>query len=219
MARGRRSPLIVIEAIDAGGSQTQTDLLVRHLKRAGYQPVALHFPQADRATGQIIYRKFLHARLPDFSRREQALLYIQDFFSRVEDIQRWRSRGHTVIVADRYCTSTMAYQTVGMNRRARRRLMTWITRLCYQGTPSLPRPDLVIFIDTPVAIAVAHLAGRRRDYFEHQRRLISIRASYLALARERTWPIVPGVDDRGRQRPRRAIHTDVWSLVTPRLSS
>ena len=76
------NPFIVIETLDAGGSQTQTDRLARRLEKEGYQPHQYHFPQEDRATGRLIYDKFL---LPKkrFSKREQALLYIQDFFSKI----------------------------------------------------------------------------------------------------------------------------------------
>src|SRR3989344_9392863 len=94
-----KQPFIVLEALDAGGSQTQTDLLCARLKKEGYIPHQYHFPQEDRATGRIIYHKFLlykkaspparggaggGGRIP-VSKREQALLYIQDFFSKQEE--------------------------------------------------------------------------------------------------------------------------------------
>lgn len=81
------NPFIVLEALDAGGSQTQTDLLTKRLKKEGYKPHQYHFPQEDRATGRIIYDKFLlYKNKFPFSKREQALLYIQDFYSKNEEL-------------------------------------------------------------------------------------------------------------------------------------
>lgn len=81
-------PFIVIEALNAGGKTTQFNLLSGALKKAGFKVRQYHFHQRDQATGQLIEKKFLHNNSPQarFTRREQALLYIQDFFTRAQDI-------------------------------------------------------------------------------------------------------------------------------------
>lgn len=212
----QRRPFLVLEALDAGGSRTQTSLLVRRLHKEGYKPLQLHFPQEDRATGQLIYEKFLHhGRAKSFSRREQALLYIQDFFSRAEDM--WAvlsaSRGKGIVVSDRFCTSTMAYQTIGVSGKARRKLLDDITWLCWKGQPRLPEPDMVIFLDIAVETSLRHLKGRRKDYFENRAKLAAIRRSYLQLAREQGWIIINSMDAKGKQRSKAAIREDVWQSV------
>ena len=79
---------IVIESIDAAGGSTQAKLLADRLQKTGYDVLSLHFPQEDAPTGQLIYEKFLRNKNKlKLTRREQALLYIQDFFSRAEDIR------------------------------------------------------------------------------------------------------------------------------------
>lgn len=214
----KRHPFIVVEALDAGGSQTQTNRLAERLGQAPYEVLQLHFPQEDRATGRLIYDKFLlSGRAATFSRREQALLYIQDFFARADEIASWRQRPGHVVVSDRFCTSTFAYQTIGLTGRARQAMIDWLTWLCFDGTPALPRPDVVVFIDTPVAVSLQRLRDKKRDFFETQQKLTAIRRSYLRTADEQGWHIVSGVDAKGVERTRDELAAQIWQLVEPRL--
>lgn len=209
----KKNPFIVIEALDAGGSQTQTDWLVKRLKKEGYQPHQYHFPQQERATGQIIYDKFLlHKNKWPFTRREQALLYIQDFFSRAEDIkgQLDNKKGKNPVVSDRFYTSTLAYQTIGLTGAKRDKIIQWIKWLCQKDSPALPKPDAVIFLDTPVDISLGHLAKKKKDFFENKQKLTAIHSSYLRVAKEDKWIVINGVNEQGKQRTIKDIHEEVW---------
>lgn len=218
-------PFIVIEALDAGGSQTQTNELVKHLKREGLKPLQLHFPQEDRPTGEFIYGKFLNTHnAPKLSRREQALIYIQDFFSRVDDIQAAREaspKGGTadkkfLVISDRFYTSTMAYQTMGLSGEPRRAMLKWIEFLCFGPIPKLPKPDLVILLDTPPKVSLHHLRNQPKNYHENLPKLKAIRKSYLTLAREQKWVVINSMKS-GSQRPIKDIHQEVWGHVKPLL--
>lgn len=220
MSKNHR-PFIVIEALDAGGSQTQTDLLAKRLKREGLQPHQYHFPQEDRATGRLIYDKFLlHRNREPFSRREQALLYIQDFFSQADDMRRIVEKGSKkdIIVSDRYCTSTMAYQTIGLSGLPRKKMMEWLTWLCWKGTPALLRPTVVLFLDTPVDISLKRLEGKKKDFFETKQKLTAIRASYLKVAQQQKWVIINSVDTSNQQRTKQDIHQEVWAHTSKLLA-
>jgi dTMP kinase len=209
-------PFIVIEALDAGGSQTQTNMLAARLKKEKYIPHQYHFPQEDFPTGRLIYDKFLlyHNKRP-FSRREQALLFIQDFFSRSGEMHRIVEKGKKkdVIVSDRYCTSNMSYQTIGLSGKQRKNMIDWIAWLCWKGQPALPKPDLVILLDTPVDISLQHLASKKKDYHENREKLTAFRRSYVALAREQKWVVITSANEEGRQRSKKDIHEEVWQHV------
>ncbi len=210
-------PFIVIEALDAGGSQTQTNLLVRRLKRENYTPHQYHFPQSDGATGRLIYNKFLHDHnRHGFSKREQALLYVQDFYSRADEFWHIIKKGtkREVVVSDRYCTSTMAYQTAGLAGHSRRQMLDWLVWLCWQGTPRLPKPDAVIFLNTPVEITLGHLASKKRDYHENRAKLTMFRRNYIKIAREQAWILINSVNEKGTQRTKQDIHREVWQRVS-----
>lgn len=215
-----KNPFVVIEALDAGGSQTQSDLLAERFKETDYRVLQLHFPQEDRATGKLIYEKFLLKKNEKpFTRREQALLYIQDFYSRAEDIRTALSSGETknVVVSDRYCTSTMAYQTIGLTGQERVAMLEWLTWLCYEGTVQLPKPSLTLFLDTPVDVSLRRLAQKKKDYFETQEKLIAIRDSYLVLAKKQKWHVMSSVNREAQERTREELHEEIWQVVTTHL--
>jgi len=209
------NPFIVFEAINAAGKTTQFNLLLEKLKQAGYNTYSIHFHQRERATGQLIENKFLHSQTKKFTRREQALIFIQDFFSRSEDIYKTlNQKGKSIVVLDRFYSSTMAYQTIGLSGSQRQHMLNWMSWLCEKGEPKLPKPNLVILLDTPVDISVSHLkTNQKKDYFENRKRLIAIRRSYLALAKERRWTIINSVDEQGKQRTIPDIHQEIWSKI------
>lgn len=211
-------PFIVIEALDAGGSQTQTDALAERLQREGRKVVQLHFPQEDRPTGKFIYGKFLNTHnAPRLTRREQALIYMQDFFSRSDDIEAAREK--SIVISDRFYTSTMAYQTMNLSGKTRRQMLDWIKFLCFSGTPKLPKPDLIIFLDTPPQISLRHLRNQPKNYHENLPKLQAIRRSYRMLAKEQGWAVINSMDglprakSRGQQRPIQDIHAEIWQHV------
>lgn len=214
------NPLIVLEAINAAGKTTQFNLLLKKLEKTGYKPYSLHFHQRNKPTGQVIENKFLHDKTSSFSRREQALLYIQDFFSAVEGIYKaLNQKGKNVVVLDRFYTSTMAYQTIGLTGEKRKKTLNWIRDLCLKGEPALPKPNLVIFLDTPVSISLGHLVETNKDYFENKQKLINLRRSYLKLAQEQKWIVINGVDEHGEQRTIQDIHEKIWWHVNQLLKT
>lgn len=220
MSAKPQNPFIVIESNDAGGGSTQTALLSKALKRRGYAVLSHHFPQHDQPTGQVVYEKFLKTKnAPGLNRREQALLYIQDFFSGAPVIQQHLAQSKkAAVVSDRFYGSTLAYQTIGLTGKKRRAMLTWISNLCEGKPPALPRPHLVILLDLPVAISLKHLKQRHRDYFENKAKLTAIRRSYIRLAKEQKWTIINSVDVQGQQRSKEDIHQEIWSLVAPFVS-
>lgn len=218
MSTKKPNPFIVIEALDAGGSQTQTNLLAERLKADKYDILQLHFPQEDRATGRLIYDKFLLSKNKGkFSRREQALIYLQDFYARYEDIVRARavSNKRSIVLSDRFCTSTFAYQTIGLTGKKRQAMLNWLLWLAWENTPALPKPDAVIFLDTPVAVSLQRLKDKPKDYFETKTKLTAIRNSYLKISHEQKWHVINSVDEAGIERSRQDLHEAVWQVVTP----
>ncbi|HSX25218.1 MAG TPA: dTMP kinase, partial [Candidatus Andersenbacteria bacterium] len=189
--------------------------------KEGYIPHQYHFPQEDKATGRIIYDKFLlYQNKEPFSRREQALLFIQDFFSKQEELNEIITNGKkkSVVVSDRFAMSTMAYQTIGLTGNARKKMIDWITWLCYKGKPVLPKPDIVLFLDTPVEISLLRLKNKKKDFHENREKLTAFRNSYLKVAKEQKWIVFNSVDENGEQRTREELHEEIWSAVHKRLT-
>jgi dTMP kinase len=110
-----------------------------------------------------------------------------------------------VVIADRFTSSTMAYQ--GYGRGLDREL---IERLDREATGGL-EPDLTVFLDLPVEVALARKGGGPGDNFDdapldfHRR----IHRGYSALAASDTegWLVVDG------QRPPEEISRQIWAKV------
>lgn len=220
MPKKKQRPFVVIEALDAGGSQTQTDALVKRLKKEKYKPLQLHFPQEDRPTGKFIYGKFLDVHNEfDFTRREQALIYIQDFFARKADIEKaLAGPKKSLVVSDRFYTSTMAYQSAGLSNLKRDTMLEWIRNLVELSEPALPKPTRVIFLDTTPGVSLHHLRNQSKNYHEKLSKLIMFRKSYLALAREqKNWVVINSMTRQGAQRSIEDIHAEVWRKIKPLL--
>jgi len=211
----KQNPFIVIESIDGAGGSTQADLLAKAAKKNGAKVRQYHFPQEDSATGRVVYGKFLDIKNKlSLSNRERALLYIQDFYSRADEMhQLQNSSTKNFILTDRYYTSTLAYQSVGLSGKKRSERIEWLKDLCERGAPRLLKPTKVIFLDTPVDISMKHLKKGVRDFYENKRKQIRIRNSYLRLATEEKWHIINSVDDAGEQRSIKDIHQEIWSVA------
>ena len=95
---------IVFEGLDGAGTETLSKKLLSYLKK----PVKrIHYPDYQREMGRIIH-KYLHRKY-DFPVEVQFFLYLSDFAKDVEKINKWLKEGK-IVIADRYFTSTLAYQ-------------------------------------------------------------------------------------------------------------
>lgn len=185
---------IVLEGIDQSGKKTQTQLLVRELRRQGFKTSALSFPIYGSSSGREI-RAFLEGR-----RR-----YPSEAVHMLYSLNRWENRdaiifklgGSEFLVADRYTGSNLAY---GL---ARGLDLSWLVAL----DKGLPVPDAVILLDVPVPSSF-HRKAANRDIHERNRNLLlRVRTNYLRLGKRFHWKIVKGTG------PAKTVHIEVWNAI------
>ena len=219
--------LVAIEGIDGAGKGTQAARVAETAAAAGHSVASFSFPLYDgnpfsRAVADYLNGEFGGA--DDVHPELAGLLYAGD---------RFHARPHLVaalaendlVVCDRYVASNAAHQGAKLAGEARRRLLEWLDAVEY-GEFALPRPQLVVLLDAPVALA-RELVGRKqaRGYTtleadiheadaEHGR---ATREVYLELARDTTWRIVAAAGDDGAPRDVEAVAGDVWAAVEPLL--
>jgi len=99
--------LIVIEAIDGGGTETQSKMLLDYLKNKNISAERICYPDYEQPIGKLIH-EYLHRKF-ELSPAVQVLLHIADFTKDAVRIKQWLEEGKMVI-ADRYITTTIAYQ-------------------------------------------------------------------------------------------------------------
>ncbi|RLS43128.1 MAG: hypothetical protein DWH81_03095 [Planctomycetota bacterium] len=110
-----------------------------------------------------------------------------------------------VLILDRYVPSNIAHQAGKKTGEARRELVGWIEKIEYELF-GLPRPDLVVLLDTPTEVSQEFIARKAQRTYTTQAAdmqesdtsyLSRVRTAYCELAAERQWAIVPVVNEQG----------------------
>jgi len=148
-----KGKLIVIEGSDGAGCGTQTELLKEKLNAKLSQPVLhIRYPNFNSPIGVTIH-KFLHEELqltPDM----QFFIYSLDMIKDMKEIRN-ALEGGRIVLADRYFTSTLAYQ-------------------CSQGFPiekalkfadlfDIVKPDLIIYLKVSAETAMKRKQKEKVD--------------------------------------------------------
>jgi dTMP kinase len=220
--------LLAIEGIDGSGKGTQAARLVETATAQGHRVATFSFPLYDdnpfsRAVADYLNGAFggageVHPELA-------GLLYACD---------RWHARPRLVeaiansdlVVLDRYVGSNLAHQGSKLAGEARDRLIDWLLEVEF-GEFALPRPDLVLLLDAPPALA-RELVGRKstrayttltEDIHESDTaHTDATREVYLDLARREGWRVVGTAGEDGAVRDVDEIAGEIWAAVEPLLS-
>src|SRR3954470_1203042 len=220
--------LLAIEGIDGSGKGTQSGRLCETAAARGYRAASFSFPLYDgnpfsRAIADYLSGEFGAA--DDVHPELAALLYAGDrFHARPRLLAALEE--HDLVVCDRYVASNAAHQGAKLTGAAPRRLLDWLEEVeC--GEFGLPRPDLVVLLDAPVALA-RELVGRKaaRGYTTLEADIHeadaghsgATREVYLELADRGVWRVVQTADDGGSLRDVDEIASEVWSAVEPLLA-
>ena len=216
------SLLVVIEGIDGSGKGTQASRLRERLEQRGLRVGLLSFPRYSETffgqrIGDFLNKKFgeLHEVDPFLA----ALLYAGDRLESKAELNRLLTSSD-VLILDRYVPSNIAHQAGKRTGAERQQLADWIEKIEYD-IHGLPRPDLVVLLDTPADVSKDLIARKaQRDYTDAAADmqeadtdyLSRVRTAYRELALERHWAIVP-VTESNELRAIEAITTDIEALV------
>ena len=193
---------IVFEGGDGSGKSTQARSLLRRLRRRGVKVLRTHEPGGT-PLGQSLRRllKSGEAMTPV----SELMLFEAARAQLVQNVIRPFLEQGGVVIADRFTSSTMAYQ--GYGRGLDREL---IDRLNREATGGL-EPDLTVFLDLPVETALARKGGGSGDNFDDApvdfHRRIHRGYSALAAADPGGWLVLDG------QRPPEELSRDIWARV------
>ena len=164
--------LVVLEGLDGAGKSTQVKKLRNYLESLFGSIEYIHFPRYDAPVYGDLISRFLRG---DFGGNEAvhpqlvALLFAEDRHGAAPEMKKILSEGGTVLL-DRYVYSNIAYQCAKVRNEAEaENLRNWIFNTEY-GNFELPKPDLNIFLDVPIAFVEQKLknsrGGEDREYLE-----------------------------------------------------
>jgi dTMP kinase len=145
---------VAFEGGEAAGKSTQAARLVERIS-------ALHTREpGGTAAGAAIRALFLDPSTGDLDPRAEALLMAADRAQHVATVIRPALQAGQHVVTDRYLYSSVAYQAHarGLEPTDVRNISLWATRDL--------EPDLVVFLDVPVAMARARVHDVAPDRME-----------------------------------------------------
>ena len=187
--------LIAIDGIDQSGKETQTRLLVRRVRKEGFQCTRWNFP---------VYQTTLGGHLRAYlTRREHPnthvihLLYAANKWEVARRIEKQLNEGQ-IVVANRYTPSNLAYGIAhGLS-------LEWLNTL----ETGLPKPSKVIILNIPVATSFSRKRLRRDIHEENSTYLERVRRTYIQLSRRYHWEVI-----NGETSPQR-VHSEIWKSVS-----
>lgn len=216
---GKKGRLIVLDGSDGSGKATQTKLLVKYLRKTGVIVHTLDFPQYKANFFGGFVGECLRGEYGDFvglDPKIASVIYAADRFESRKKLDKWLAAGCTVVL-DRYVSANQIHQGGKIaDARKRNAFLMWLDRMEY-GIFELPRADMTIYLDVPVAVSRKLLAqsGKAQDAAEQNTTYLeNSRKSAIRLARSQIGWTRINCAPRNNLRSIEDIHTEIISTVT-----
>ena len=197
----KKGKLIVIDGTDGSGKATQTALLQKKLRQAGYRVKVEDFPQYGQKSAGLV-EEYLNGRYgtaKELGPLIPSLFYAADRFAAKARIRENLKRGF-IVISNRYVTASMGHQGGKIkSQAARTKFYKWLFDLEY-GMFEIPKPHLNVILHMPAKVAqklVDHkaarkyLKGKKRDL--HEKDLGHLRAAertYLEIGNKFGYPVI-----------------------------
>lgn len=159
-----KGTLIVLEGIDGSGKSTQYRRLCQHMTAQGKPFHSVVFPRYDQDSSALV-RLYLSGAFgtkpDDVNAYAASAFYAVDRFAsyRLDWKPAYEAGG--LILADRYTTSNACHQGSKLPDSELPAYFDWLYDFEYHRL-ELPRPDLVLYLDVELDVALAQMAERRR---------------------------------------------------------
>jgi dTMP kinase len=179
---GRRAAFLAFEGIEGCGKSTQIAHLAAWLGDAG-RPCRVTREPGGTPFGDALRDLLLRPEGGALDGLTELFLLEAARRRHVQEVIRPSLEAGTIIIADRYADSSVAYQGGGRGLG-----VELVERLNALATDGL-MPDLTLLLDLPVEAGLARVAGRDRARDRMERERIEfhqrVRDAYLDLARRR----------------------------------
>lgn len=191
---------ISVEGLDASGKTTQTKLLVKNLKKKGFNAVYTTEPSKGRI-GRLIRRHVLlgENRLSEVL---EALLFAADRIDHLEREVLPALGEKKIVVSDRYLYSSLAYQgAAGLDLKWIEEINKWAMK-----------PDLTMYIDVPPEVMLKRLK-RKKSIMETLQNQQQVREIYLKLVKAHNLCVIDG------NKPKSKVAKEILEAVVTFLSA
>ncbi len=223
----KKGKLIVIDGTDSSGKATQTELLIKHLKKDGRKVKIVDFPDYySNFFGKFIghclseqYYNFvkIHPKIA-------SVLFAADRFESKDKIKKWLAEGN-IVIANRYASANQIHQGGKIaNTKKRESFLSWLAEMEYEVF-KIPKPDVVFYLSVPTSIVLKLIRernknskrgylGKKKDVHEKDVNfLINSRKTALWLAKtQKGWIKIECTKD-GALDTRENIHQEIYEKI------
>jgi len=168
---------ITFEGPEGSGKTTQIGLLKQYLSKKGISVITTREPGGERIAEKI--RHILLSPRSSIEPVAELFLYAASRVQHVEKVIRPALKKGKVVLCDRFCDATVAYQAYG--RGISRDLIKELNRLAASGL----KPDLTILMDIEPGLGLKRARHKRIDRMEKESLAFHcrVRQGYLKLAK------------------------------------
>lgn len=194
-----KGKLISFEGLDGSG-KTVTSLTVQELlEKQGKVVKYISFPQYNSSFfGPILQSVLYSTNTPvvDVDPKLLTFLFAGDRFEAKDKIREWLDAGH-IVIANRYVTSNIAY---GMAKSENQEEFKTFNEKFEYETCGIPKPDIVIYLDTPLEEIKNRLKCKNQDGYEKDFAFLEkVRNCYIKLVEQCSeWKNVKTNDATGK---------------------
>ncbi len=221
------SKLIIIEGLDGCGKSTQTALAEKYLADRGIKFKKIKLPDYESPSSTLV-KMYLDgsfgSKPDDVNAYAAGAFYAVDRFASYK--LNWKDdyENGTLILADRYATSNLIYQTEKLDESEWDNYIEWSCDFEYNKI-GIPKPDLVIYLDMPVEISQSLMTSRydgdesKKDVHEADIDFLNrCRKSALYTAKKENWAVVE-CSNGAKPLPIEDIHNAVIALIKKELDN
>ena len=220
----KKGLFIVFDGTDGSGKATQTELLVRKLRREGYKVEKIDFPQYEKKSAALVeeYLNGEYGEANDVGPYRASIFYACDRYAASSQIRKWLKDGK-IVIANRYVTANMGHQGGKIKKKAERiKYFRWLSNLEYKIF-EIPRPDinLILHVEAGIAQKLA-LKKRKQSYLKsskadiHELDLGHLKdAEKIYIEISRTIPHISLIEcmENGKLMSRRDVGKLVWNKM------
>lgn len=226
----QQGKLIVFEGNDGSGKQTQVALLSHRLKKMGFCPLILDFPDYHSVFGILIGR-MLTGEFIDSTKMDPFSISILHSLDRLfyrDTINNALAQGR-IVIANRYTTANEIFQSVKFKKKKQQlEYISWLRKIEYHFI-GLPKPDIVLYLFVPVNVIMKWVKQKeKRTYINkgeadlHERnalyqRKVQKQALWMVSC-EQTWKKINCAKKNGIY-TRTEIAQKVWNIIQPLIAS
>jgi dTMP kinase len=215
----KRGVFIVFEGIDGAGKTTQTNLLIRHLKKTGKRVMFIHFPQYQTKSGGLIenYLQGVYGKIGPY---QASIFYAADRFDGGFRIRKWLKQRY-IVVADRYWASNIGHQGGKIqNKKQREQFFAWLHKLEY-GLFGIPKPTISFLLYMPPKVAhrltVKHAKEQGKKLDIHEKSLVHLQNADRAYQHairffKNGFRVINSMKGKSLRTPK-DIHQEIWNKV------